>query len=186
MTFGQWFPAPNPGGGNRETARMALVNWVNAQHIRGLNHFYPSRSSEFRFDEYPGGSGDDYACLAKIKTFQSSEDRLAYTGPVDPGGELVHYATGVQLCHRSYNPDNDQSGESEGDYDRIVDAFLDCLRGVGRDLGRPDIVLMSGEYPRVGGRTVVSDPPIQIDDTGIWQRTGLISFRISQYLIPST
>lgn len=178
-----WYPSPNPGGQNRRLIRLALVEYVNAQRIQGVGYFYSSRGAQLDFDNYPGGSAD-YQCLLKIQAFDDSEDRLAVTGPVDRGGKLVHYRVGVQVVHRSYNPDDNQTDEAEADYDRILDALKDCLRGPGRDLGRPDVVLQVGEYPRIGGITTRNNPPLRTDDTV--QRDGILGFQITQYIQPNT
>jgi hypothetical protein len=157
-------PTQNPGGQPRRSTRVALCQWIEAQQIRGLAHVYPSRSAQVRFDDWPGGAGADFAALAKILTWDDSENREAYTGPTGRGGKLLNYQVGLQVIHQSYNPDDNQTGEAEDDYDRTVDALKDALRGPGRDLGRPEVILHVGEWPRVGGIIVRSDPPADLGD----------------------
>lgn len=178
------FPLANPAGQNRRAMRTFLVDWVSGQQIAGLAYLYGSRSAILRFDDFPGGS-PNFSCLGKVLQFDASEDRSAKTGPVDAGGKLIHYTTTIQLVHRSYNPDDNQSTQGEDDYDRIVDAVKDSLRGVGRDLGRPDNVLQVGEYPGTRSIWDRSDKPIVLDG-GTTQRSGLIGFILSQYLRPNT
>lgn len=178
------FPLNNPAGQNRRAMRHYLVDWISAQRIRGLNLIYASRGAEIRFDDAPGGS-PDFAAMAKVMAFDASEDRAAMSGPVDAGAKIIHYAVTLQVVHRSYNPDDNQSDEGEDDYDRIIDAIKDSLRGVGRDLGRPDNVLQIGEYPRQRNIVDRSDRPILLDG-GTTQRSGIISTTITQYLRPNT
>jgi hypothetical protein len=179
-----WYPAQNPGGQNRSTTRNALASHIMAQRIPGLVAVLASRSADVRWDSYPGGD-PDFKAIAKITGYDASEDREAYTGATDAGGKLAHYAVTLTVFHQSYESDNDQNGSAEDDYDRTIDGIIDALRGTGRDLGRPDVVLMVGEWPRAAGIRVRSNPPLQTDNGG-WIRTGLIMFNITQYIAPST
>lgn len=178
---GAWFPSANPGGNDRKLVRWALADWIDAQRIDGIDHVYRSKPTVWQFDLYPH-TGTDFSCLIAATLGLDSEDRLAVTGPIDPGGKLVHYNAALLINHRSVVPDDSQeSSDSEDDYDRIVGALKDCLRGNGRDLGRPEVILQIGEYPRVGGIRHKPDPPIQDGDTTV--RTGRIDFQITQYLV---
>lgn len=174
------YPPSNPGGQNRRTSRRALAYWLSAQEIRGVKRVYAGRAAQYEFDDYPGG-GPNYEAMLKVMSFDGSDDRAAYDGPTGRGGILAHYPVGLQICHRAYDPADAQTGEDEDDYDRIIDAVKDCLAGQFRDLGRPEIVLMVAELPRVGKFTVRNDPPIRLK-TGAIQRTGLMSFKITQYI----
>lgn len=174
------FPSPNPGGQNRRLVRTILANWVIAQRIAGIDHVYTSVPTEWRFEAW-AHTGTGFGALVGVRLGDDSEDRLAYTGPVDPGGKLAHYAAELRIKHWSYELDDSQdSPDSEDDYDRIVDALKDALRGVGRDLGRPEIVLSAGEWPRQGGIAHRSEPFVV--DEGSVLREGTISFNVSQYL----
>lgn len=176
-----WLPSPNPGGNDRALMRRLLKDWIDAQRIQGVDHVYRSKPPIWMFDLHRN-SGTDYACLVAVVLGIDTEDREAYTGPTDVGGKLVHYNAQLSIQHRSFNPDTYQeSSDSEDDYDRIVGALKDCLRGRGRDLGRPEVVLTVGEYPRVGGIRHQPSPPGMQGDTVV--RTGLIVFQIVQYLV---
>jgi hypothetical protein len=84
------------------------------------------------------------------------------------------------VTHRGF--DVDEGGEeSEVDYDRIVDALIDSIRGVGRDLGEPELVLQVGEWPAAAGIIDEHEDPFETDGSAI-ERAGTISFTLSQYL----
>lgn len=171
---------PNPGGQNRRLVRTTIAQWITAQHIRGLDHVYRSEPPEYLFEMYRTGSLD-YSCLAAVCLTEDSEDRVAFTGPTSPGGLLVHYTAQLFIKHRSYTPGELDWADDEDDYDRIYDALKDCLRASGRALGRPDVILQAGEWPRVRGKTGRHDPPVLVEG-GACDRWGTLSFTVSQYL----
>jgi hypothetical protein len=174
------FPSPNPGGQNRRLIRTILAEWVVAQRIGNVAHVYPSVPPEWRFDAWPS-TGTGFAALVAVRVGVDTEDREAYTGPGDPGGKLVHYAAELRIRHWTYELDDAQdSTAGEDDFDRVADALKDCLRGQGRDLGRPEIVLHAGEWPREAGITFTPDEPV--NDDGSILRAGTLSFGVTQYL----
>ena len=182
MTTPGWYPTPNPGGSNRETTRKALAAWVDAQHISGVMHVYNFRPTRYRFDDWPGGDSR-FPVLIGTVLGATPETRTAYTGPTDVGGKTVMYAATLEIVHRTINPDDAQSTSAAmDDYDRIIDATIDCLRGVGRDLGRPEVVLTAGEWPRTGG--IRYQPgPLSEEQSGAVTRMGMVNFNIAQYLV---
>jgi hypothetical protein len=175
------FPSPNPGGQNRRLIRTILADWVIAQRIGNVAHVYATVPTvEWRFDAWPT-TGTGFAALVAVHLGPDTEDRAAYTGPVDPGGKLVHYAAELRVKHWAYELDDDQdSTAAQDDFDRVADALKDCLRGRGRDLGRPEIVLHAGEWPREAGLTFTPAEPV--DDNGSILRAGTLSFNVTQYL----
>lgn len=184
MTTPGWYPASNPGGRNRELTRKALGAYVDAQHIPGINHVYDFRPTFYRFDDWPGLDGTDFDCLVGTVLGPDTEARQAMTGPTDRGGKMETYQASLEIMHRTLNPDAAQSSSaSEDDYDRIIDALKDCLRGPGRDLGRPEVILTVGEWPRGSGIRFQPGPVRADPSTGIVTRTGMINFNIQQYLV---
>lgn len=172
--------SPNPGGSHRELMRNALADWITAANIEGVAHVFASHRPSYDPDEFPQLL--EYEALVRVVLPTETESRAAHTGPDDRGGKDIHYAAELHITHRGFNPD-DWEG-SENDYDRIVDALKDCLRGPGRDLGRPLVVFQIGEWPRDDGITASHDEP---EDGGATvDRHGVISCTISQYLQPST
>lgn len=174
-----WYPSPNPGGNDRRLMRHVLRDWITAQGIGGLDIVRASREGpdRVRWDDVDLSDGQFHA-QAAIAIPHDDEDRGAYTGPDDPGGKFVHYSVEIDLWHVGAEPDS--WGASEDDYDRIVGALKDCIRGVGRDLGRPDVILQVGEWPRTAG--IQHDAQDAISADGGILRRGTISFDISQYL----
>lgn len=172
--------SPNPAGQHRRLMRNAVADWIRAHNIEGIAHVFASHRPEYNADEFP--QDREYECMVRVVLPTESESRAAQTGPLDRGGKDVHYQLELHLLHRGFNPD-DWEG-SEDDYDRIVEALKDALRGPGRDLGRPLAVFQVGEWPQEGGIVAAHDEP---EDGGATvDRHGVISCTISQYLQPST
>lgn len=163
----------NPGGQHRRLIRHTLKNWIDAQSIPGITEVCPGMRPEIDLD----GTADSF-CIVRIELPSTSEGRAAFTGPGDPGGKMLHYDATLHVHHRGVGAD--QWEESEDDYDRIIDALKDSIRGRGRDLGRPDVVFQVGEYPEHGGVVDRHDEPVE--DGGVVDRWGAISFTVSQYL----
>lgn len=179
-----WYPASNPGGRNRETVRKTLAAYVDAQHIPGVTHVFEYRPTTYRFDDYPGLSGTNFAAMVGTVIGPTTEDRRAMTGPTDRGGKMITYPMSLELVHRTSVPDDAQNtSASEDDYDRIIDALCDVLRGPGRDLGRPEIVLTTGEWPRGAGIRFQPQPFQQERGSGAIVRRGMLMFNIEQYLV---
>jgi hypothetical protein len=175
-----WTPSPNPGGQNRRLVRNALKEWLDAARVAGIDHVYPGEPTTWQFDAYKR-SGSGFACLVGVLLLTDDEARQAYTGPTDPGGKLVHHNVTLEVRHVSYNPDEADAGMAgEDDRDRICDALKDAIRGRGRDLGRPDVVLQVGEYPREGGISATYEPIVIANGSVV--RTSTIEFAITQYL----
>lgn len=178
-----WNPSPNPGGQNRKLIRTTLKAWIDAQQVAGLDFVYPGEPSEWQFDD-KRRAGSGYACLVGIVIAHDDEDRTAYTGPADPGGKMAHYDVDLIVRHITYNADEASGGiTDEDERDRVIEALKDCLRGQGRDLGRPDVVLAAGEEPRQAGISTTYDP-MSVDGSIVW-RDATISFRVSQYIRPA-
>jgi hypothetical protein len=174
-----WIPSPNPGGRNRELIIRAVAEWIMAQHVLGLDAVQCTPRGTDRVDweaDAVGTSGP--RCVGILLVPRVSEDRVAGTGPVNPGGKLAHYETELELHYLSGEPDDWEAATF--DFYRIVDALKDCLRGSGRDANRPDVVLQLGEYPREGSITDDLDDPVSADG-GIYC-TGTVSFTVSQYM----
>lgn len=172
----------NPGGEHRNLIKHTIKDWIDAQEIDGIGLVWPSMRPDLEFDQDSNPVTD---CIVRINLPDTAEDRLAYTGPTDPGGKLEHYQVELHLHHVGY--DLDEWDTIERDYDRIVDALKDALRGRGRDLGHPDVVLSLGEYPRQGNiRDTHDDPTIGAESDGTpvgpVERRGTIFFEVSHYL----
>lgn len=168
----------NPGGQHRRLIRHTVKAWLDAQQIEGIGHIHPGMKPDIDFDEHPESSPDT-ACIVRIALPDTTEDRSAYTGWDDRGGKLSRYQCELHVHHRQL--DRDEFDEAEDDYDRIIDALKDALRGRGRDLGRPDVVLTSGESP---AETTIRDAhadPVETDE-GFYDRRGVISFEVLHYL----
>lgn len=175
-----WTPSPNPGGQNRRLVRESVKAWLDAQEIPGIGHIYPGMDSGgLHFEDYPSTGGDrDCECLVMIDIANDIESREAYTGPDNPGGKMIFYQIELEIFHNGNNAD--AWAEAHNDYDRIVDALKACLRAEGRNLGRPDVYLTAGEYPRSSSIVVQSDPVA--NSNGVAVRHGIMSFQVTQYL----
>lgn len=179
-----WYPAANPGSSHRQRLRYALADWITAQKIPLLMHIYRSvpGTGNWRFDDFPGDSGARFAALCAPRIATDSESRKAKTGPLSVGGKMITFACELQVVHRTYFLDDTQNvPDSEDDYDRVIDALKDCLRGPSRDLGRPDVYLTMGEWPQEGSIRTRHLDAVLIGDSSV-ERAGYINFNVEQYL----
>lgn len=169
----------NPAGQHRDSMREALKEWLDAQQIDGIAEVYAGDIRNVPWDEHLTDSPDS-TCMVIINLPRTSEDRIAGTGPTNRGGKDVHYSVELQVLHLAVDA---ESGwvDSRRDYDRIIDALKDCLRGAGRDLGRPELVFQLGEFPRANGIIDEHEDPFENGDGGV-ERNGTISFTLTQYL----
>lgn len=174
-----WYPSPNPGGDHRRLMRNAIAEWIRSQRIQGLEKVSATQPGPDRIDWSDATfSAGQFHAQTTLALPSDSEDFLAGTGPTDPGGKLIHYEAELYVWHLGGEPDSWEA--SEDDYDRIVDRLKDCLRGAGRDMGRPDVILQAGVYPRTAGIRGEHEDPVS-SDSGIFRR-GTIFFTVTQYL----
>lgn len=177
MTTPVYVPSPNPGGQNRRLARNAIADWITAQNIFGLDDFSASAKTPDRVDFNEFEHRADGSCQAFVTIPKEREAREAGTGPTDRGGKMMHFDVMIDVWHAWFTGD---WTDSEDDYDRIIDAIKDAIRGPGRDLGRPEVVLQVGEWPREASIEGDHDEPVWADGTII--RHGVISFTYTQYM----
>lgn len=172
-----YVPSPNPGGQNRRLARNALADYITAQRIPGLDIAGPSAPTPqlISFEDRQGQANG--AAQLYVTIPRSREERVAGTGPTDRGGKMWHADVILDVWHAWFDGD---FTASEDDYDRIIDAVKDCLRGPGRDLARPEVVLQVGEWPRESSIEDEHDDPVWSDGTIL--RHGQVTFVYSQYM----
>ena len=176
-----WYPQANPGGEMSYALRENLALWLRSRQIAGVVNIYPEEQYTEPFDDRTISGGNSTANVW-LDVPSDSEDRAAFTGPGNRGGKLVHFTCEAHVDHFVYAAE--APSDDERDFLRIVDALRDCLRGPGRDLGRQDLYLSAGEYPRAGGiswqknRTVL----VSISGGSSAYRSGVLTFTVSQYL----
>jgi hypothetical protein len=173
------YPSPNPGGEHNWLIRQAVKELIDAQHIPGIDVVHLTLRPLSDLDEAQSNE-NDCACFIYIDMGQDVEGRAALVGTNNPGGKDITYDVILNVRHRGFDAD-DWEG-SQRDYNRIVDALKDCLRGQGRDLARPDVVVQAADWPTQ--RNIVHTPsePISDTDSGVVDRWGQITFVVSQYL----
>jgi len=169
------YPSANPGGEDTWLVRQALHDWLEAQSLPDVTSIELTLQPALYFDEF-AGSGE--ACMLLIDLPDDEETRGALTGPDDPGGKDVHYTAMIQIRHRGFSADG--WADSQRSYDRVKDAVKQALRGVGRDLGRPDVILQVGEWPKEQGISHNRGEIVEAD--GLVDHFGVITFTVSQYL----
>jgi len=173
--------ATNPGGQHRRLIRTIIAQWFTAQRIIGLDHVYRSLPPDWYFELYRRGQAD-YSCLAAVVIPTDSEDFTAFSGPTSPGGVTIHYPVELHIRHRSYTPGEQDWADDEDDYDRIYDALKDCLRASGRALGRPDVVLQAGVWPRQRGKVGRHTGPVMVAASAV-DRAGVLMFTVTQNVL---
>lgn len=173
------FPSANPGGEHNWLVRNALKDWIDAQHVPGIDEVLLTLQPLSYLDSAQSND-NDCACFVFIDMGEDSESRAALVGDDNPGGKDVSYEVLLNIRHRGFDADNWEV--SQRDYNRIVDALKDCLRARGRDLGRPDVILQAGDWPRIRGIVHTPSEPVAIEDGGGVDRWGTLTFTVSQYL----
>lgn len=171
-------PSPNPGGQNRRLIRTITQQWIKAQTIPGLDRVYRSLPPETLLSEYV--TGNRYVCQVMVTIPSIDESREAFTGPTDPGGKDAVYQVVLLVRHRAFEISEADWDDAEDDHDRILDALKDCLRGSGRDLGRPEVVLLAAEWPRETAIQTRTDQPVY--NNGVRDQWSEIEFNVIQYM----
>lgn len=175
------YPSANPGGEHNWLVRTAVRDWIDAQSIPGLSRIFRTLSAARDWDE---ADVDDLGCmaLASIHIPRDSESRAALTGPNDPGGKDITYDVELHVVHLSPNDGNSGEEDAQRSYSRLLDRLKDAMRGAGRDLGRPEVILQAGDWPRDGGLQCRHNEPEHDEESGYTYRSGMLTFVVSQYL----
>lgn len=171
------YPSANPAGEHAWLVRKALKNWVDAQRIPGVLECFLSLRPQLDWDDVEQ-AGQDHATILFIHMPRNNERRQANTGPANPGGKEIIYSAQLHVKHLGVSVDGWDAAQQ--DFDRVLDALKDCLRAEGRSLGRPDVILMAGDWP--GEIETLTDEPEFNPDEGTVARNGVINFDIYQYL----
>lgn len=175
-----WTPAPNPGGRNREFMRKVVAQWLADAGIPGIGNVYPGTPLEELYDD--GAPGAIYRCNVAVHVSDIEDSFTVQTGPADAGGYFGRYNVALALKHLTMSVETTDWWAGEDDHDRILDALKDRLRGEGRDLGRPDVVLQSAAWPGGGAPSITSQTDEPIYNDGVRSQWSRISFVVTQYL----
>jgi hypothetical protein len=172
-----YYPSANPAGEHAWLVCNALKDWIDAADIPGVLECFLSLRPQLDWDkvEIPG---NDHATIVYINMARNNERRQANTGPDNPGGKEIVYAMELHIDHRGTSIDGWDAAQQ--DFYRILDALKDCLRAEGRDLGRPDVILMAGDWP--GEIVTMAGEPVFDEENGNVDRHGEIHFDVYQYL----
>lgn len=173
-----WVPSPNPGGQHRRLVRTVVQQWIKAQQIQGLDHVYRSMPPEVLLTEYATGS--TYVCQVMVVVDDTTQAFEAQTGPTDAGGYQATRTVRLLVRHRAFEVSEADWDDAQDDHDRILDALEDCLRGRGRDLGRPDVILSAAVWPRESAIITRMDVPVYGD--GVRDQWSEIEFNVIQYI----
>ncbi|HEX5997267.1 MAG TPA: hypothetical protein VFY84_19175 [Jiangellales bacterium] len=178
MTEQPWTPAPNPGSAGRALIRHIVADWLTAGAIPRVLNVYPGQPMEELWEAFPAGT--QFGALVGVHVSAAGESRSAYTGPTDPGGKMKHWEVRLDVHHRAYDIEPGPWDAGEDDYDRVFAALEDRLRAEGRCLGRPDVILQAGEWPREDSIRDEYDEPWW--NGGVRDQWGRIFFVVSQYM----
>jgi hypothetical protein len=166
---------PDPGANNRTLVRTALAQWLDAQHILGVDKVHQSQPPVTALDEYRTGEAA-YSCQMWVRLPEDQDTQISAVGPDGINGRALHYEVHLTIWHRSYEPGALDWSDDEDDYDRIVGAIKDALHGRGRDLGRPDAIFAVAL--RQGGIRGSHEEPLNED--GVVDREGTLRFAVTQ------
>lgn len=173
-----WAPMANPGGRNAEFVRKIVTQYLTDLDIAGLTEIWPDLPFEQLWDD--GQGGPLYDCRIGVHLGDISDSFEVQTGPDDYGGYFARYDVMLELEHRCASVEREDWWQARDDHDRIMDAVKAGLKGPGRDLGRPDVILQSAAWPSGGSITSETDPPVYA--SGIRTQRTRISFVVSQYM----
>lgn len=169
---------PNPGGRNREFVRKTVAEFLYASAIQGVGNIYPGTPMVEAYDD--GQPGALYFANISVHLTDIEESFQVLTGPDDKGGYFARYDVQLSLKHRCNSVDSADWMAAEDDHDRILDEIKTALKGSGRDLGRPDVILQAAAWPAVASITSQTDEPIYTD--GVRDQWSRIFFTVSRYM----
>lgn len=175
------YQPPNPGAALRRTVRESLAGWIAMAHIPGVTRVYGHWPvAGIRWDGWPG-AGTGFAAQVWVRLGDDTEAIEALTGGDDRGGNLLHVPVDIVLAHQTYSLDDAaESPASEDDRDRVYDAVKDCFRGEGRAVGRPDVFLSVGFWPRERAMAGTHTEPVMVGESVC--RVSTLSITASAYL----
>lgn len=178
------YPPINPGGEYKKAVRTILASWIDAQAIPGLEPVWKDWAPTFPDEWQPVlGDSSSHACAVAIWVPTTPETRVTVNGPDDRGGIELRPSIELKIYHRTFFAD--AYAEAQDDYDRIVDRLKDCMRGPGRNLGRPDFIFLAGESSSGQPNFLeIQDEPVA-EDEGPLDLWGTLYFQVLVYL-PST
>lgn len=135
---------PNPGGRFREFVRKTTAQWVVDAEIPGVVSVYPDLPYTEVLDGAAPVGALGWASVG-VHASEVSESYRVQTGPDDLGGYFGRYDVQLEIKHRWIDMDNWLSGAD--DHDRILDAVKTRFKGLGRQMGRPDVILQAAAWP---------------------------------------
>ena len=152
--------------------RTAVADTLNTSLIPGLAKVH--RSQPY-VDVWNNTGYDDGSIIAYVFIPDESEPRISMGGPYS-GQKEVNFAIDLIM----YFKDSDKDWELAQDhYDDIKDQIKWQIRGFGRTLQRPDVILQAGEWtPSI--RHLQSEP--QAIEGGKILIRGVISFEVTVVL----
>jgi hypothetical protein len=124
--------------GARSDARAALVDWLVAADIVGVDKVHPTYPRRWDFTIYGAG---DHRCQISVDFEADGELRMAIGGE-SSGKKRIDYLVCLDIFHRSAAIDTSVSME---DFDRIIDELKERLRADRRLGSTEDIVWQAGE-----------------------------------------
>lgn len=127
---------------SRQQVRNAVAKWIAEEQIPTLNQVFTSFPKRINFQEmaFPGQLS---RAAAVVFIESESETRIAIGGAYS-GWKQVDYAVSLQVFHHSMQRNAE---DAMTDFDILVDAIQDRLRGGGHRLGviDPSIIWQAAE-----------------------------------------
>lgn len=165
---------------SRKLVRHTLAEWLSAAQIPGLDHVYPGKPQEILWGAYATG-GSSHLCQAYIIVSRRRETRIA-GGEADvltqrpQGQKEITSTVTIVVFFRSTDPDWLAAQDT---YDDITEAMTQQLRGGGRALGRPDVIIAAGEF--AAGIEQQDDEPEALDG-GVMQTACGITLEVKEII----
>lgn len=152
--------------------RKTVADTLNVADIPGLVRIHRSKPY---VDVWATSGFDDGTVIGYVFIPEQQEIRVAMNGP-DDGRKELNYAVDLILYFRDSDKD---WAEAQDHYDDIVDQIRWQIRGFGRTLQRPDVILTAGEWTQ-GIRHQQTEP--EALDGGKITIRGILSFEVTVIL----
>lgn len=159
----------------RAAARQALVDWLTAGNIDGLDIVHAAQPLRLDFNQYAGSS--DHQCQAVVMIDDEGELRFALGGE-HSGKKRIDYMVSLEVYHRTMLPDPVAALDA---FDDVIDAIKARLRA-DRRLGTTEEIVWQAGEGSFGIQTEFQEPDEgQIGGEGI-EHYARIRFEITQWI----
>lgn len=159
---------------SRQQVRNAVAKWIGEAQIPQLNQVFTSFPKRINFQQlaFPG----QLSRAAGVVFIESEgETRVAIGGPYD-GWKRLDYEVAFQVFHHSMQRNAE---DAMTDFDEVIDAIQDRLRGGGHRLGYSDgNVIWQAAEPQINAE--YGEP--LTNEGGATETWAAVRFTVTQFI----